>query len=90
MAWPHLSSSWYDFKNIHSFNPYLEFGNSFLKVSTLKKLFSVCSKVITVTASALEGVRNQVQEEHHEDGALRGAPAFWLVRRIYFDKTTQK
>lgn len=34
------------------------------------------SEFIRVTASALEDVRNQVQKEHHEYGALHGAPAF--------------
>lgn len=33
------------------------------------------SKLIRLTASALEHVRDQVQKEHHEDSALLGAPA---------------
>lgn len=36
------------------------------------------SKLIRLTASALEHVRDQVQKEHHEDSALLGAPAFDL------------
>lgn len=34
------------------------------------------SKMSRVTESALEDTRNQVRKEHHEDGALRGAPTF--------------
>lgn len=48
------------------------------------------SKFIRVTASALEDVRNQVQKEHREDGALHGALAVCCVRRLDFDKTTQE